>query len=314
MGTKVKKWQATAPIDVDVGARLSTLLGETTQSVRPPQRMIRFYNSIGRLPLRTGTFLLLLTSIDAVKVISLAGILGRTDAALQVIYEYRFRPWRLLWAVGDHLWQGSYNCRSVRARGRFVRRAVRFLLGRFTQELTPRDGRGHKLTVISLGSGSASQLFYGIMDNGFGTNDVRVILVDRNPRALKAGRENAHQLGLGAAIEFQEITIGRFLRQVVAPVSVDLFEMVGLADYFEDRQLRQYLHGIYTALVPGGLFLGSNISDQEEAVYAHGAARWPRMYYRSRMELVELLGEAGFEEIWTGACGLYTIWVAQKFT
>lgn len=82
---------------------LNIILKNVTQKVRPSQRMIAFYNIVGKLPLRIGTFLLLLTSIDTIKILVQVSILCRTDAAVQMIYQYRFRPWRLLWAMGDLL-------------------------------------------------------------------------------------------------------------------------------------------------------------------------------------------------------------------
>lgn len=299
---------------VGVEAQLEQILARATDGVRPSDQMIRFYNRIGRLPLRAGAILLFLTSVDAIKVIWQAAVRKRTDAALQVIYDYRMRLRRGPWALGDQLWQGSFNCRSVRARGRFVQDAAHFLLGHLAWERFAGDGHGRKLTIVSLGSGSASQLLAGLVANGFDVDDVNVTLVDRDPRALAAGIENARRLGLESAVETQEVTVGLYLRQVVALGSVDSIEMVGLADYFEDLRLDEYLPGIYAALLPGGFFLGANISSKEECDYAHGAACWPPMFYRSRGQIVAVLEEAGFQptQIWVGDCGLYSVWVARK--
>lgn len=291
---------------------LNILLKDVTQKVRPSQRMIAFYNIVGKLPLRIGTFLLLLTSIDTIKIIVQAGIFGSTDAAIQMIYQYHFRPWRLLWAIGDLLWQGSYNCRSVRARGRFVQEAVKYLLGHLAQNTTSFNGSARKFTIVSLGSGSASQLLQGIKNNGLDIKNFKVVLVDHDSRALGVVRKNIYQLGLEGAIEFQQMIIGRFLRQVVTPASADFLEMVGLADYFKDIQLQRYMNEIYVALVPKGLFLGSNISSREEEIYAHRAARWPKMHYRSSIEIKGMLKKAGFREIWIKSCGLYTVWAAER--
>jgi len=292
---------------------LNKLLKKATLKVRPSRGMIAFYNTIGRLPLKIGTFLLLLTSLDTIKIITQTGIFKRTDSAIQIIYQHRFRPWRLFWGIGDWLWQGSYNCRSVRARGKFVQEAVKFLLGDFAQKSISFNSNNHKLTIVSLGSGSASQLLHGVTDNGLNINNIKIVLVDYDPRALDVGRRNVCRLGLQGAVEFQQMIIGRFLRQVVAPVSVNFFEMVGLADYFKDRQLQRYMNEIYTALAARGLFLGSNISSKEEIFYAHSAACWPKMYYRSSTKIKTMLEKAGFEEIWIKTCGLYVVWVAQKF-
>ncbi len=309
MQVRARKKQIVTNLSVIESAKgnreiLNKLLKKATIKVRPSRRMIAFYNIIGKLPLKIGTLLLFLTSIDTIKIIIQVGILNRTDSAIQVIYKHRFRPWRLFWAVGDYLWQESYNCRSVRARGKFVQEAVKFLLGNFAQKST---------SIVSLGSGSASQLLSGIVDNSLNINNIKIVLVDYDPRALDVGRKNVCQLGLQGAVEFQQMIIGRFLRKVVAPVSVNFFEMVGLADYFKDRQLQKYMNEMYTALAPRGVFLGSNISSKEEIFYAHNAICWPKMYYRSRPKIKTMLEEAGFEEIWIRTCGLYVVWVAQKF-
>jgi len=296
---------------VRVEGELERILERATEGVRPSDRLIRFYNWIGRLPLRLGAFLLALSSPQGVRFFWRVAVRRRTDAGLQILYNYQgfwsLRPWN--WAAAVFL--ESYNCRSVRSRGRFVQEAVRFLLGYLARERAASDGHGRGLVVVSLGSGSASQLLQGFADNGFAEDEAHIVLVDRDPRALRAGRSNAQRLGLEAAVEAFEGTIGQFLRRA-APESVDFFEMVGLADYFKDHQLRRYLRGVYAALRPGGFFLGANISSREEADYAHGAACWPRMFYRSQEQLVQMLKQAGFQTIWTGACGLYTVWVARK--
>jgi len=248
----------------------------------------------------------LLTGIDTIKIITRA-VRGQTDAAIQIIYQYRFRPWRLLWGLGDHLWLMSYNSRSVRSRGIFTRQVISFLLGAVEKE------NRTKLTVVSLGSGSASQMLHGVADNHSNSDEVQLILVDNDLKALERGRKNARCLGIEDIIACRETTVGRFLEEV-EPASINLIEMVGLTDYFDDQRFHRYLHGIYSALAKVGYFLGSNISSNEEADYAHKAACWPRMYYRPKEEIVENIRKAGFkkEKIWAGDCGLYTFWVVQK--
>lgn len=290
--------------------RLDDILGHATKNVRPSNDMIERYNDIGRLPWGLGTALLLTTSIDTLKIVVLAGVLGRTDAALQVIYRYKPRQWRLSRILKVQHWLESFNCRSIRARGEFVQKAAHYLLSYLVQNHASHNGHEREFTVVSLGSGSASQLLEGVADNGLGVHDIHVILVDRDPRALEVGRINVDKLELGPVVELREVTVGKFLRQIRAS-SVDFVEMVGLADYFDNEQLARYLRGICTALAPGGLFLGANISSKEEASFAHEAGRWPKMQYRSREQLVAMLEIAGFGAIWTGSCGLYTVWVAS---
>lgn len=309
MATEKVAWKVYMGRSYRDGGQLDALLKEATEGVEPSDRMINFYNKVGRLPFRLGTVLLLLTGIDTLMVVYNA-LRGRTDASLRVMYNSHFQLWRGPWALGDCLWRNSYNVRSVRARGRFVQKTIRFLVKQLIQNWTCCDVRD-KLTIVSLGSGSASQLLQGVADNGLNGSNVQVILVDRDSRALKTGLRNAQRLNLESAVELQETTIGKFLWQVRRG-SVDLFEMVGLADYFKDGQIKRYFQRIFDALTPGGFFLGANISLQKEKDFAHGAACWPPMYYRTRQELLKLLKEAGFEQIWTGSCGLYTVWVAQK--
>jgi predicted O-methyltransferase YrrM len=268
--------------------------------------MIDFYNFMGHLPWKIGTLICLLTGIDTIRVFTKAAS-NKTDAALQVIYQYRFRPWRLLWGLGDHLWQMSFNCRSVRSRGIFTRETIGFLLGAAGKKVHS------KLTVVSLGSGSASQMLRGAADNHHNSEEIHLILVDNDPKALERGRTNARRLGIHNVTDCHETTVGKFLEQA-EPASINLIEMVGLTDYFDDQRVHHYLRRIYDVLSKGGWFLGSNISSDEESDYAHKVACWPRMYYRPKEDIVESLEKAGFkkEEIWTGDCGLYTFWVVQK--
>ena len=292
----------------EIGERLSELLAATTAGVRPPAYMVRFYNFVGRIPLRMGVAVFLLTGIDTVRVVVRA-IQGHTDAAIQVLYEYRFRPWRLLWGLGDHLWQMSYNCRSVRARGTTTHDAISLLL----QIVTDTPGPREKLTIISLGSGSARQMLHAAAANNVHGDGINLILVDNDLQALERGRRNARLLGIEDVVDFRETTVGRFLEEV-EPASVKLCEMVGLTDYFDDEKFHRYLDGIHHALDEDGFFLGANISSREEASYAHGVACWPKMHYRPKEELLKSITNAGFrtDKTWIGDCGLYTYWVAQK--
>ncbi len=285
----------------EIKIRLDALLQEAIHNVRPSQRMIDFYNTLGRLPLFLGTLVVFLTSIDAVRVM-VQVLLGRTDSALKVIYEYRFRPWRLFWALGDALWQNCYNCRSARSRARFTQNAVEFLVKWLKNKNT-------SYTIVSLGSGSAVQLLRGITRAGINNSDIKIILVDRDCRALKKGLTNARRLGLNNLVTRCETINGFLLSQTK---EVLFIEMVGVADYFKDKQLANCFQRIYNKLVPGGIFLGANINSQEEALFAHKVVRWPKMYYRSSNEIKEKLKNAGFNNVWIGHCGLYTLWVAQK--
>ena len=290
----------------DVKNNLDIFLATATKKVRPPNYMIKFYNFMGHIPCKIGILIYLLTAIDTIRVTTRA-IGNKTDAALQVIYQYRFRPWRLLWGLGDHLWLMSYNCRSVRSRGIFTHQAISFLLN------VVEKGNRTKLTVVSLGSGSASQMLHAVADNHHNSDEIHLILIDNDPKALERGCKNARCLGLGDMIVSRGKTAGRFLEEVES-ASIHLIELVGLTDYINDQRFHRYLHRIYNALAKGGWFLGSNISSDEEADYAHKVACWPRMYYRPQEEILGNIEKAGFEKerIWVGNCGLYTFWGVQK--
>lgn len=259
-----------------------------------PGKMATVYQIVGKLGV-LGSLLLLLTSIDAWLVIYFAGVQKRTDKAIQVIYDYQLRLERLVFAFGDALWQGSKNTRSVRARGLFV---TEF----FSRIATLNKGTN----VASLGSGSARPLLKGLAANSPFRG--KVYLVDIDERSLCAGGEFASAHGICT-----ELHAGRadtFLRQLEAG-AIDIFEVVGLLDYFKDATFKTYTKKIWQALSEGGIFVGANISSREEYDYAHHVARWPRMYYRDERYIRAVLEDQGFR-VWTGGCGLYTVWVAQK--
>lgn len=134
-------------------------------------------------------------------------------------------------------------------------------------------------------------------------------MVDKDDRTLRAARANAVALGLGGRVQTLEETITVFLER---RLELDLIEMVGLADYFDKVKISDYMQGIGAALKQGGFFLGANITSKEEYQYAHGTFHWPYMHYRSTEEIRQMLAEAGFTQIWTGACGLYTVWCVRK--
>lgn len=286
--------------NTELSAQFDRLLAMATKKVRPPDYAIKFYNFMGRIPFKIGALIFLVTGIDSMTVTKKARK-GDTDAAIQVIYNYRVKPWKFVWAIGDHLWQMSYNCRSVRSRGMFAREMIRVLMG---------DLRGPS-SVVSLGSGSASQMLQGVADNQIVGERTQLILVDNDFNALERGRKNARNLGIEDLIDFQETTVGKFLKEAESE-SINIIEMVGLTDYFNDNRFQSYLEDIYRVLVKGGFFLGANISSREEEVYAHNVAGWPKMYYRQQKEIVANLKAAGFQKISVGQCGLYTVWLVQR--
>ncbi len=273
------------------------ILENSTKGVRPSNLALRVYNLLGSVPFKLGT-LLFLISIDALKV-TLKASRGKTDAAIQVIYDYRFRWWRGPFAIGDLIFVGgSYNCRSVRSRGELTRAVI--------EELT--NSNNNDLPIVSLGSGSAKKFMEGINKN----SNARIILVDNDLEALERGRLNARQLGLEDRIVIECMTIGHFLSDI--KLVLYIIEMVGLADYFSNDKMQAYIKGIYRALAAGGYFVGANISHKDEFLYAHNVAWWPPMYYRSKEDIISLLESGGFqrEKIHIFQCGLYYFWIAQK--
>jgi len=283
----------------EIKETMDCLIGEIEIScrTRPSERMIKFYNFFGRIPRIISIPILLLTSIDAWYVLFLAGFLKRTDAALQVIYSYKARPWRLIWALGDYLWQGAYNCRSVRARGKFTKEAISSILSNF----------GNDAKVASLGSGSARQLLDAFSEKNI---PAQIILVDYDKKALKRARKIADRKNI-FSVSCLNLHISRYLREV-EDETLNVVESVGIFDYVPDKHLRSWIKQIEKKLQKGGYFIGANISSKEEADYAHGAVCWPSMEYRSEEGIRKILVESNFKNIWTGKVGLYTVWIAKK--
>ncbi len=289
----------------DIFSSMELISEEANKNVRPSSKMIKFYNWFGKLSRKITIPILLLTSIDAWKVLFFAGVLHRTDAAIQVLYNHKIRPWRLLWGIGDIFWQNAYNCKSVRARGFFVKKALESLILE-NQKLIKFS---RKSVIASIGSGSANQLFQGIKESGF-KDKAELILVDCDLRTLERGKKNAEKFDI--SVKIYNKTAGSFLIKR-APESIDIVEKVGLTDYFlKSKHLENYFRRTYNVLKPKGFFLGANISSKEECEYAHGAICWPKMAYRTEEEIISILQKTGFVSIWTQKCGLYVLWLAQK--
>lgn len=287
-----------------VEEKLNRILEKATKNVRPSSRLIRLYNVTGKLPFNLGTVLFRLTSINGRELAKFASE-GRTDAALQIMYNYNgFSLSKELLSLGEAFWQNSYNARSVRARGEFVKKAGRLILSKLEDH-----GKPNPLKIASLGSGSANQLLEGIASTRLNSARSEVTLVDFNAEALKSGEKKAKNLEVNVQLENK--TIGQFLSRT-SQNHLHLIEMVGIADYLKQHQLKRYLPKIRSKLDQHGLFIGANISSKLESNFAHQVACWPSMYYRTSKELIQFLGEAGFNTIWMRKCGLYSVWVAQK--
>mgnify|MGYP001559614820 CR=1 FL=1 len=157
--------------------------------------------------------------------------------------------------------------------------------------------KGEKITVLSLGGGSSRALLHTIKKLYGGNtqpNNIKIMNIDKDERALAIGKKLAEQLHCGAIFEWIKEDV-KNLEMIIGKETIDIVEMVGLLDYFEDEKATGLFQHIYNILKKDGLFIFANVYPNSEMPFVYHLG-WPKMYYRIPRDLEKLTKNSGFQE------------------
>lgn len=194
----------------------------------------------------------------------------------------------------DRLLLRSSFAQGICNRAAFVRREL--------QERIERLGRDPDrgiISVLDVGCGVGTFGFHAL--DCACTPDlkdrIRVVGVDRDPRAITLARRLVRKQGLGQQIAFERADALTYLKQTQEPF--DLVLCIGVLAYLSDPQAVALLQAIRGRLRPGGVLLASHLnSGTSRAMLA-----WLRLMglgslrSRTSARLETLLRRAGFERI-----------------
>ena len=191
------------------------------------------------------------------------------------------------------LWENTRNVRSMPNRLRIVTREL-------TKELetrsAERDSR-QPIRIASIGSGSARSVLEAI-ENGQiqrGT-PIELTFVDKDSEALAYSEQLQKAKGIKYPTKFVTSSGFDFLKNQPEN-QFDIVEMVGLMDYFKDRNVTKYFEQVNRVLTPGGTIVTGNIIPNLEQHFVGKAIGWNGMEYRQPDKLAGLIDKAGLKDI-----------------
>ncbi len=230
-----------------------------------------------------------------------------TYKPLERMYTFYERKAKGETNISDNFWQLFLdNARAIRNRLKLFERQ----LLKTIQEM------GHKkskVNLLSLGSGSARGVFE-IINSLNGQYPIRVKLIDMSRRALNFSKKLALSYGINDIEAHRDLAqnLEKYCNKDFQP---DIVEMVGLLDYFPQKEALKLMREIYKVLSPGGWFLVSNIIPNLETPFVTKDINWP-LIHRKPIVVQELLLESGFRkenvELFVEPLRVYVLTVAKK--
>lgn len=227
--------------------------------------------------------------------------------ALEVMYTFPDRRDRGETSVADFFWENFLNnARSIRNRLLLEKQEL-FAAIKESSE------RKEEVKIVILGSGSARAILEVMSE--LNNKPVHVKLIDMSRDAITFSKELSLDFNLDKGqIEWHRAyaqNIERYCRNF----HPDIVEMVGMLDYYPQKQAVDLITKIYKVLSPNGWFITCNIHPNIEAPFVSKGINWP-MIYREPNELRNILLSGGFEpehiSIIYESLGIHGLAVAQK--
>jgi hypothetical protein len=154
--------------------------------------------------------------------------------------------------------------------------------------------RDMDINILSIASGSARAIVEAVVDSNIPKNiGVSITFLDKNPEALKYSTHLAEALPKEYKLRWIEDTASNFPKHVNG-LKPNIVEMVGLLDYFDEKQVIKVLSTIHENIADGGTMIIANISDNRERKFVTNLVGW-KMIYRDAENLIDLAEQSGFE-------------------
>lgn len=231
-----------------------------------------------------------------------------TYKPLERMYTFYERKAKGETNISDNFWELFLdNARAIRNRLKLFERQ----LLKTIQETGQKKG---KVNLLSLGSGSARGVFE-IINSLNGQYPIRVKLIDMSKRALNFSKKLALSYGINDIEQHRDLAqnLEKYCDKDFQP---DIVEMVGLLDYFPQKEALKLMREIYKVLSPGGWFLVSNIMPNLETPFVTKDINWP-LIYRKPIVVQELLLESSFRKenvkLFVEPLRVYVLAVAKKY-
>lgn len=207
-----------------------------------------------------------------------------TYKPLERMYTFYKRRAKRETNTSDNFWELFLdNSRAIRNRLKVLKQE----LPEAIQEVARRKGR---VNLLSLGSGSARGVFKVVSDLN-SKYPTRVELIDMSRRAINFSKKLALSYGISDIKWHRDLA--QNLEKYCKNSRPDIVEVVGLLDYFPQKEALELVRKIYKALSLEGWLFISNIIPNMERLFVSKVINWP-LIYRTPTEIGELLLESGF--------------------
>ena len=214
--------------------------------------------------------------------------------ALEILYKNSSPQNSSSWMkkMAHMVWFGTNNSKAVRNRLRLVTRELKLAI-KYT--LDKKDN----IYLLSIASGSARAVIEALSNvDIYKDKIVNVFFLDKNPMALEYSKGLLKEYSLLEDPRFRFTWMNGNAGTLIKAMnqnSIDIVEMVGLLDYFDDKKAKSIFSDIHNILSIGGIFITANINDNSEKKFMTKVIKWP-MIYRTCDHLGELLISAGFKK------------------
>lgn len=232
---------------------------------------------------------------------------GKAQSLIEIYNFYKDLKWYQLFFPSTWVaafWEGLLNCKAVRNRYRLTKSNLASML----------EFSGNGSTILELAAGTAQAMLETMATLKARGIIVYATLVDTDQRSLEEARYLARFLGVEDQIETVVQDLIRYLRVNHNKKHFDVVEMVGIADYLDERQLAFVYHRSNEILKSGGKLITANITNNFEREFTHTVVNWPNMFYREMSHMDQVLRSAGFPmpHVFKEPTGVYVIGVSEK--
>ncbi len=209
-----------------------------------------------------------------------------THEALEVLYKKGTHGSRenFFSRIVRQVWFGTENALAIYNRLILVKKKFLFFAN-----------KGSATSILSIASGSARAIIESLPFLQPNINPIRISFLDKNPKALEHSKLLLSKQGdANFRFRFLNDTASNFINYYEPEENLDIIEMVGLLDYFQDAKIKELLSLIYQKLATSGVLITANIADNPERPFVTNLVGW-KMIYRRPEQLINLALASGFQ-------------------
>jgi len=210
-----------------------------------------------------------------------------THVALEAVYAFDHQIDRtkgfFVGLINYILQKYVKNAKALRNRLKLVKKELRIAISSIEKE---------DITILNLGAGSARSVLETVAE--FKNKKIKVVLLDLSQKALDDSKEIIKNSDIrGEFIYIREHIMN--VDKALSDLSPDIVEMVGLLDYFDEKDSIDIVNKVYSIMPPGSVFITGNILPNKEEPFLTNLLNWP-LIYMNFDELSSIIKKSNFEE------------------